>query len=107
MASESPVEMVQCCSKHFHKECLNKAFTSKLLCPLCRTGIQLQAGIQDIDAWKKTQLKETRQKLLDSAKKIVGSVLHKLQDMNMGTELERKLQQRDTPSNLLDESPDL
>jgi len=103
MHSGRPIQMLLCCSKHFHAHCLDRLNNPKA-CPLCR------APIMDPPPRVSEQEEEqaVKQRLTELAKKVVTSVLQNLSGLKLGRELEQAVSRPGAPrQHLLEEDPEV
>jgi len=115
MLSEAPVDLLHCCSTHFHQHCLNEAFKKTSFqpsCPLCRASQSPIPKDKEESERAKVQhkmLQEAAQRMMEHAKKSMTIVIHKIQavGVKLGCELEKNVSDSSGPKNLLDECPNV
>merc|ERR1712060_441176 len=105
MQSGKPIELLQCCSKHFHVHCLDAVSRQKCCCPLCRKTFLPAKPQAPEDTHQQQQLQDAKKNLLLFAKKSVMAILSELRGFELGTALEQKMLIPTETKNLLDEEP--
>lgn len=116
-ANSLQVDLVRCCNKHFHRECLQKALTAQARvgqtvspCPLCRNPLALVPQQSPSHKFpRKAELgdaKEAKTRLIQHAERAVAAIMNHLRLMTLGKDLEKLV---DTPEHaqhgLLSETP--
>lgn len=107
MRSGPPVDLLRCCSKHFHKHCLDEMVLRRKAqsCPLCRSNFQLQPIVVN-NPEAEQQVRDAGNRLLEHARKFVAAVVYKLRALKLGSELECVVSQPKY-AGLLDEASEL
>jgi hypothetical protein len=101
---DRPVDLLQCCGKHFHRHCLEGLIYPK--CPLCRKDFEKRWASSDasrIDA--RQHLMPVKRMLLEQTGKAVAKIVHRLSALGLGKALEEAALDATAPKNLLDEDP--